>query len=42
MERSALMYRIFAAAIMLAPVAAAAAPVELDLPGQVELSLIHI
>ncbi|WP_336739564.1 MliC family protein [Aureimonas altamirensis] len=36
MERSALMYRIFAAAIMLAPVAASGAPVELDLPGQVE------
>ncbi|MCM2502203.1 MliC family protein [Aureimonas altamirensis] len=30
------MHRIFAAAIMLAPVGALAAPVELDLPGQVE------
>ncbi len=30
------MHRIFAAAITLAPAAALAAPVELDLPGQVE------
>lgn len=30
------MYRLFAAAILLAPVAASAAPVELDLPGQVQ------
>lgn len=30
------MYRIFAAAILLAPATASAAPVELDLPGQVQ------
>ncbi|WP_285295065.1 MliC family protein [Aureimonas altamirensis] len=30
------MYRLFAAAILLAPVAASAAPVELVLPGQVQ------